>query len=92
MNDHVGARSRRNDDRAVGLFEHGDRVSRDLPGLIVEAGVVGRLAAAGLVRRHVHLAAGAFEHTDHGQAGGRIDVVDEARMKELDAVCHVAKC
>jgi hypothetical protein len=68
----------------VGL-EGGDRLARKLLRGGFVAGVVGRLAAAGLRRRHIHLAAGVGQKLDRGKADRGTEQVDEAGDEQADA-------
>src|ERR1700694_6290686 len=84
MNEHVGARSRWDDDWTFCRRKHVERVTRDLPRLVTKAGVVGRLAAAGQSLRDRDLEAEALEDAHDGHAGLRMELVDQARREELD--------
>src|SRR6266852_3558839 len=61
MNEHVRTRSRWDDDRPLGRREHVERVTRDLPRLVVKSGIVGGLTAAGQPVGHSDLEAEALE-------------------------------
>ena len=59
-------------------------MARNLARFVVKPGVVGGLAAAGLIGGNVDSDAGALEHVHDCHADVRIDLVDEARVEQLD--------
>ena len=81
---HAGAGARRRHHVVVGL-EGGDRLARQLLRGRLVAGVVGRLAAAGLRRRHVDIAAGVGQQLDRRKADRGAEQVDEAGDEQTDA-------
>ncbi len=82
--DHAGAGAGRGDD-IVEAVEGGDDLAGDRLGIRPVAGIVGRLAAAGLRSRHLDGAAGVLEQLDGGEADGRAEEVDEAGDEEAYA-------
>jgi hypothetical protein len=78
---HRGAGSRRRDDE-IETFEGFDHLFRDFARVGPVAGVVGRLAAAGLSHRNMYLAAGVLQQLDAGKADGRPEKIDQAGRKK----------
>src|SRR5688500_17248247 len=68
MDDHVAAGTRRNHDRTVGGFEHGNRVACRGAGVVMESGVEGGLSATRLIEWDVDFVAEALEHAHDGKA------------------------
>ena len=82
--DHAAAGARRRD-QVVAVLEFGDDLRRERLRVGAVAGVVGRLAAARLRRRHEDLRAAGFEQLDRREADRRPHQVDEAGDEEADA-------
>jgi hypothetical protein len=81
--EHRHARPARPDDR-LGTGEDVDRVAGDLPGLVPEAGVEARLAAAGLGGAKLTGVPEPFEHRGHGEADPGHELVHEAGDEQAD--------
>src|SRR3546814_11868800 len=75
-------RSRRHD--VVVAFEGLDDPPRDGARILGVAGIVGRLAAAGLRPRHLDIAAGILQQLDGGEADLRPEQVDQAGDEQRD--------
>src|SRR3990172_8829563 len=92
VDDHIGARTGRNDDgrNAVETFrrnvstEHVQRVSAYRAGVVECAAVEGRLAATRLALGIFDLEADFFQHPHHGHPGLGPHGFDQAGSKELD--------
>ena len=80
---HAAARAGRRHDVVVRL-ERRDHLPGDRARVLPVAGVVGRLAAAGLRRRHLDPAAGRLEQLHRGEADARAEEVDEAGDEQAD--------
>ncbi len=83
VDEHVGARTGRNDDRSGRRVEHAQRVTRDCACLVVEPGIEGRLAAAGLIERHADLDTEVFEYAHRREGHFGIEIVDQTRVEQL---------
>ena len=88
MSEHRDAGSRRGDDDVAPgvelLVETVDGPGADGGGLAMEAGVEGRLSAAGLARVVVDGAAAPFEDFDRGFGGRRPELIDETGDEKGD--------
>ena len=81
---HAGARTRWRHD-IVEAPERRDRLPGQGLGCRPVAGVVGGLAAAGLCRRHLHLAPGGLEQLDGGNADRGPHQIDKTRHEQAHA-------
>ena len=81
--DHGRARTRRGDDRVVGL-EHVGEVAGQPAGVTREPRVERRLTAAGLRGGELHVAPRGVEQPHRGPSGGGGDLVDQAGDEERD--------
>ena len=92
--DHAGAGAAGRHHIVVGL-EGGDDPRGDGAGIGAIAGIVGRLAAAGLRPRHLDRAAGLLQQLDGGKADRRPEQIDEAGDEQADAdwrLAHGGNC
>ena len=85
VHDHVGARSGRHDDRALGRIENADGVAGGGGGFVVKPGVVRGLAAAGLRERDLDLEPEPLEDADGRHPDRGVDFVDQAGVEKLDS-------
>ena len=81
---HPGARAGRRHDVVVRL-ERRDHLTGDGSRVLAVAGVVGRLPAAGLRRRHLDAAARRLDQLHRGKADARPEQVDQAGDEQADA-------
>ena len=86
---HVGAQhaaaGARGHDHVIIAAERIEDAAREVARGGAVAGIIGRLAAAGLRARHLHLAAGLFQQADRGEAHGRAMEIDQAGDEQRDA-------
>ena len=80
---HAGAGARRRH-HVIEAGEGGDYLARDGDCVLAVAGIIGRLAAAGLRRRHDHFAAGLLQQLHRGKADGRAEQIDQASDEQTD--------
>jgi hypothetical protein len=77
------------DDRPGGSFQDPDGMLRQWPGITAQAGIEGRLAAAGLGRWKFNANAGPVQNTDHRFADVREEGIDQAGNEKLDGFGHI---
>ena len=81
---HAAAGARGHDDVVIAA-ERVEDAAREVARGRAVAGIIGRLPAAGLRPRHLHLAARLLQQADRGEAHGRAVEIDEAGDEERDA-------
>ncbi len=84
MNDHIGARARRNHDRVLRPSQHAQGSPSHGASIIEAAGIVGRLPAAGLTHGATDRAPLALQKIQDSQTHLRSEVFYQTGREELD--------
>ena len=87
MFEHVRARAGRDNNIPLRFFKNPDRMFHDGTGLCAQAGVEGRLSAAGLIAGKFYGEAETAENTDNGLTRLRVERIDQASDEKLHR-CH----